>query len=95
MRRLFRRSIVAQLGGALDLVALVADPDARLIIGKIVDAAVNVFINDRARLQECLLDVLGRLRRRLHKDESVLASEHLTLIGADLSARVQVALIAD
>ena len=38
---------------------------------------------------------MGRLRGRLHKDEAVLAREHLALVGADLSSGVQVALIAD
>lgn len=49
----------------------------------------------RARLQESLFDVLGSFRRCLHENEPVLPSEHLTLIGADLSPRVQVALIAN
>ena len=86
---------VVKLGGALDLVALVAHTDARLVVRQVVHATVNVFINDRARLQEGLLYVLGGLRGGLHKDQAVLASEHFTLVGGDLATRVQIALVAD
>ena len=80
---------------SLDLVALVANADAALIVAKIVDAAVDIFINNRARLKEGLFDILGGLGGSLHEDEAVLASEHLTLVGAYLSPCVQVALVAN
>lgn len=52
-------------------------------------------MNNSTRLKKGLFDVLSRFSGRLHEDKTVLASEHLTLICADLPAGVQVALIAD
>jgi len=88
-------AIVAELGRALDLVTLVAHADSRLVVRKIVDAAIYVFMNNSTRLEEGLFDVLSRLSGRLHEDETVLASEHLSLIRADLPAGVQVTLISN
>ena len=53
---------LAELGRAtLDLVAFITDADARLVIGQVIDTAIDVFIDDCARLQEGLFDVHGRL----------------------------------
>ena len=79
------------LGAApLDLIALVANADAALIVAKIVDAAVDIFINNRARLQEGLFDILGGLSGGLHEDEAVLAREGLALFPLDVAARLQI-----
>jgi len=79
----------------LDLVALIADADARLIVREVVDAAVNVFIDDSAGLQERFFDVLSRFGGCLHKDKTVLAGKHLALVGRDLASGIQVTLISD
>ena len=52
-------------------------------------------MNNAARLQESLLDVLGCLSRCLHEDQTVLTRKHLTLARADLPARVQIALVSN
>ena len=96
LRCLFLWLALSKLRAAsLDLVAFVANADAALIVAKIVDAAVNIFINNRARLKEGLFDILGGLGGSLHEDEAVLASKHLTLVGADLSPCVQVTLVSN
>ena len=95
LSRLFRCALSKLRAATLDLVALVADADAALIVAQVVNTAVDVFVDDCARLKEGLFDVLSGLGGGLHEDETVLASEHFAFVGADLAPRIQVALVSD
>ena len=87
--------VVAELGAALNLVAFVAHADPALVVRKVVHAAVDVFVDDRRRLQKCFFNIGGGLSGCLHEDQTMLTSEHLSFVGAHLSSRIQVTLISD
>ena len=52
-----RFAVVTKFRAALDLVAFISHANAAIVIAQIVHTALNVLIDDGARLQESFLDV--------------------------------------
>jgi len=71
-----------------------ANLDSMGFVGEIVDTRLDILIDLPGRVQECLLHILCRLRRRLHEHKTVLLRKPVSLIEGDL-ALVEVHLIAD
>lgn len=92
---LLRLPVVVQLRRALDLVALVAHANARLVVREVVNTLVDVFVNNRARLQKGFLDVGSGLGGGFHEDEAVLFGKHLAFVGGNLATRIKVAFVAN
>lgn len=71
------------------------DLDAVRLIVDVEDALLDLLVDLLGGVDERLLHVGGRLRRRLHEDEAVLARERLALLLLHLPPRLQVRLVAD
>ena len=61
------------------------------LVVDIEDSLLDLVVDLPGRVDEGLLDVGGRLGRRLHEDEAVFAGEGLALLALNVAAGLEVA----
>lgn len=87
--------IVAAAEGWVGWRVLLANLDAVSLIVDVKHALLDLLVDLLRRVDERLLHVRRRTSRRFHKHQPVLPGKRLTFLLLDLTARIQITLVAD
>ena len=85
----------ARIGTHLHRNAFIADTDAWLVAGQVVNTFLDVVVDNRTRLQECILDIVSSLCTSFQKYQAIFTSESLSLLRSDLAAGILVGFVTD